>query len=388
MARVDTFLELVVKQKGSDLHLISGNPPRVRLNGDTYAVKYRDLSQDETNDMLFEIMSKEHQEAFEKNKGVDFAYQTPELGRFRVNVFEHMRGLGAVFRVIPTDIMTMMDLGLPPVLKNFCRQTKGLILVTGPTGSGKSTTLAAMVDFINSERKGHVLTIEDPVEFIHRNKNCLISQREVGSSTPRFADALHSALREDPDVILVGEMRDLETVHLALTAAEMGILVMATLHTSGAAASVDRMINVFPAEEEAFIRTMISTSLVGVISQQLLRRADHQGRVAALEIMINNPAIANLIREGKTEQIESVIQGSSMQGMQRMDTALRRLLDAKLITGDDAYLKARNKDDFARYREDVEEVQVSGNTNPDTGTTSPDNPPASPPPAGQSKSLL
>jgi twitching motility protein PilT len=387
MARVDTFLELVVKQKGSDLHLISGNPPRVRLNGDTYAVKYRELSHDETNDMLYEIMSKEHKEAFEKNKGVDFAYQTPELGRFRVNVFEHMRGMGAVFRVIPTEIMSLADLRLPPVLKNFCRQTKGLILVTGPTGSGKSTTLAAMVDFINTERKGHILTVEDPVEFIHQNKNCLISQREVGSNTPRFADALHSALREDPDIILVGEMRDLETVHLALTAAEMGILVMGTLHTSGAAASIDRMINVFPAEEESFIRTMISTSLVGVVSQLLIRKADHQGRVAALEIMINNPAIANLIREGKTEQIESVIQGSSMQGMQRMDTALRRLLDAKMITGDDAYLKARNKDEFKRFREDVEEVQVTEDTSPDTGKTPPDNPSASPP-AGQGKSLL
>jgi twitching motility protein PilT len=366
MSRIDTFLELVVKQKGSDLHLISGNPPRVRLNGDTYAVKYRELSPDETHDMLYEIMSKQHQEAFEKNKGVDFAYHTPELGRFRVNVFEHMRGMGGVFRTIPTEVLTLADLRLPPVLKNFCRQRKGLILVTGPTGSGKSTTLAAMVDFINTERKGHILTIEDPVEFLHNNKNCLISQREVGSHTPRFADALHSALREDPDVILVGEMRDLE------------ILVMATLHTSGAAASVDRMINVFPPAEEAFIRTMISTSLVGVISQQLIRTVDHKGRVAALEIMINNPAIANLIREGKTEQIESVIQGSSMQGMQRLDTALRRLLDAKLISGDDAYLKARNKADFARFREDYEEQSLDdGNEgNPQQPVT------------GESKSLL
>ena len=367
MSRIDTFLELVVKQKGSDLHIISGNPPRVRLNGDTYAVKYRELSPDEAHDMLYEIMSKEHQEAFENNKGVDFAYQTPELGRFRVNVFEHMRGIGAVFRVIPTEILTLADLRLPPVIKNLCRQRKGLILVTGPTGSGKSTTLAAMIDFINSERKGHILTIEDPVEFLHQNKGCLISQREVGSNTPSFADALHSTLREDPDVVLVGEMRDLETVHLALTAAEMGILVMGTLHTSGAAASVDRMINVFPASEEAFVRTMISTSLVGVVSQQLLRTADRKGRVAALEIMINNPAIANLIREGKTEQIESVIQGSSMQGMQRMDMALRRLLEAKIINGDDAYLKARNKADFERFREGFEDGLSGEDDAADTG---------------------
>ncbi len=370
MNRIDTFLELVVQQKGSDLHLISGNPPRVRLNGDTYEVKYRELSPDEAHDMLYEIMSREQQETYENEKGVDFAYQTPELGRFRVNVFEHMRGIGAVFRVIPTEILTLAQLQLPPVIKNLCRQRKGLLLVTGPTGSGKSTTLAAMIDFINTERKGHILTIEDPVEFLHQNKGCLISQREVGSHTPRFADALHSALREDPDVILVGEMRDLETVHLALTAAEMGILVMATLHTSGAAASVDRMINVFPASEEAFVRTMISTSLVGVLSQQLLRRADHKGRVAALEIMINNPAIANLIREGKTEQIESVIQGSSMQGMQRMDTALRRLLDAKLISGDDAYLKARNKTEFESFREGYEGSQADENAGDITNTAS------------------
>jgi twitching motility protein PilT len=372
MSRIDTFLELVVKQKGSDLHLISGNPPRVRLNGDTYAVKYRELSPDETQAMLYEIMPKHHQDVFEKNKGVDFAYQIPELGRFRVNVFEHMRGIGAVFRAIPTEVQTLAELRLPPVLKNFCRQRKGLILVTGPTGSGKSTTLAAMVDFINTERKGHILTIEDPVEFLHSNKNCLISQREVGSHTPRFADALHSALREDPDVILVGEMRDLETIHLALTAAEMGILVMATLHTSGAAASVDRMINVFPPAEEAFIRTMISTSLVGVISQQLIRTVDHKGRVAALEIMINNPAVANLIREGKTEQIENVIQGSSMQGMQRMDTALRRLLDAQLISGDDAYMKARIKADFEQFREGYGQESlddIEQTTQPNSGET-------------------
>ena len=379
MSRIDTFLELVVKQNGSDLHIISGNPPRVRLNGDTYAVKYRELSPDEAHDMLYEIMSKEHQELFEKNKGVDFAYQTQELGRFRVNVFEHMRGIGAVFRVIPTEILTLADLRLPPVIKNLCRQRKGLLLVTGPTGSGKSTTLAAMIDFINSERKGHILTIEDPVEFLHQNKGCLISQREVGSNTASFADALHSSLREDPDVILVGEMRDLETVHLALTAAEMGSLVMGTLHTSGAAASVDRMINVFPAAEESFVRTMISTSLVGVISQQLLRKADHKGRVAALEIMINNPAIANLIREGKTEQIESVIQGSTMQGMQRMDTALRRLLDAKIISGDDAYLKARNKSEFERFREgyDIEQTDEDSDLATEDSTT-----------AGETKSLL
>ena len=366
MARINAFLELVVKQKGSDLHLISGNPPRVRLNGETFPVKYRDLTPDETRDLLYEIMTPLQRQHFEQENGVDFAYEAEGLARFRVNVFEHLRGIGAVFRVIPTEVMSLQKLGLPPVLKNFCRQRKGLILVTGPTGSGKSTTLAAMIDFINRERKGHIITIEDPVEFIHPNRNCLISQREVGSHTPTFAHALHSALREDPDVVLVGELRDLETIHLALTAAEMGILVMATLHTSGAASSVDRIINVFPPGEEAFVRTMLSTSLVGVISQQLLPTADRKGRVAALEIMINNAAVANLIREGKTEQLDNVIQSGGMQGMQRMDTALRRLLDAKLITGEDAYMKARNKAEFEQFRDDFEADESADASEPAT----------------------
>lgn len=374
MSRIDAFLELVVKQNGSDLHVIAGNPPRLRLNGETYSVKYRELTPDETRDLLYEIMSPEQQKKFEKTNGVDFAYDAPDLARFRVNVFEHMRGIGAVFRVIPSEVQSLAQLGLPPVLKNLCRQRKGLILVTGPTGSGKSTTLAAMIDFINNDRKGHILTIEDPIEFLHRNKNCLVSQREVGSHTPRFADALHSALREDPDVVLVGELRDLETVHLALTAAETGILVMATLHTSGAASSIDRIINVFPPGEEAFVRTMLSTSLVGVISQQLLPTADRKGRVAALEIMINNAAIANIIREGKTEQLDNVIQSGGMQGMQLMDSALRRLVDAKLITGDDAYLKARNKADFEKFREDFQGQEggdAPASTEDSEGSTAP-----------------
>ncbi|HID48807.1 MAG TPA: type IV pilus twitching motility protein PilT [Chromatiales bacterium] len=373
MSRIDAFLELVVKQNGSDLHVIAGNPPRLRLNGETYSVKYRELTPDETRDLLYEIMTEAQQKKFEQTNGVDFAYDAPNLARFRVNVFEHMRGIGAVFRVIPSEVQSIAQLGLPPVLKNLCRQRKGLILVTGPTGSGKSTTLAAMIDFINHDRKGHILTIEDPIEFLHRNKNCLVSQREVGSHTPRFADALHSALREDPDVVLVGELRDLETVHLALTAAETGILVMATLHTSSAASSIDRIINVFPPGEEAFVRTMLSTSLVGVISQQLLPTADRKGRVAALEIMINNAAIANIIREGKTEQLDNVIQSGAMQGMQLMDSALRRLLDAKLITGDDAYLKARNKTDFEQFREDMQAPEDGAQeaTDDSEGSTAP-----------------
>lgn len=355
MSRVDAFLELVVKQKGSDLHLISGNPPRIRLNGEMYPVKYRNLSADETHDLLLEIMPQIAKNKYEATKGADFAYEAEGLARFRVNVFQHLAGIGAVFRVIPTEIQSLNQLGLPPALKNISRQRKGLILVTGPTGSGKSTTLAAIIDFINQERKGHIITIEDPIEFIHENKGCLMSQREVGSHTEHFADALHSALREDPDVVLVGELRDLETIHLAVTAAEMGILVMATLHTSGAASTIDRIINVFPPEEEAFIRTILSTSLCAVVSQQLLKTADNKGRVAAIEIMINNAAISNSIREGKIEQIENIIQSGAMQGMQRMDTAIRRLLDAEKVTGEEAYAKAQIKGDFEHLRDNIDE---------------------------------
>jgi twitching motility protein PilT len=362
MARIDAFLDLVVKQKGSDLHLISGNPPRIRLNGEMYPVKYRNLSADETHDLLMEIIPEIAQRTYERTKGADFAYEADGLARFRVNIFQHLSGIGAVFRVIPTEIQSLLQLGLPPALKNIARQRKGLVLVTGPTGSGKSTTLAAILDFINQERKGHIITIEDPIEFIHENKGCLMSQREVGAHTEHFAEALHSALREDPDVILVGELRDLETMHLAVTAAEMGILVMATLHTSSASSTVDRIINVFPPEEEAYIRTMLSTSLCAVVSQLLLKTADNKGRVAAVEIMINNPAISNCIREGKTEQIDNIIQSGAMQGMQRMDTAIRRLVDADKVTGEEAYAKAHNKGDFAHLRDNLDEPDSDDNS--------------------------
>ena len=353
MARIDAFLDLVIKQGGSDLHIVAGNPPRIRLNGDAYSVKYRELSANETHDLIYEIMPDNLKPKFEQTGGVDFAYDIPNLSRYRVNVFQHLGGMGAVFRAIPSHIKNINELGLPPIVKNLVRQRKGLLLVTGPTGSGKSTTLAAMVDFINQERKGHILTIEDPVEFLHHNKGCLISQREVGAHTGSFAAALHSALREDPDIILIGEMRDLETIHLALTAAETGILVIGTLHTSSAASTIDRIVNVFPPGEEPYVRTMLSTSLIGVISQQLVKRSDGKGRVAALEIMLNNPAISNVIREGKSEQLENIIQSGAMHGMQRMDTALKRLIDAKMITGDEAYLKAREKSNFEEYRSEV-----------------------------------
>lgn len=351
MSRIDAFLELLIKQNGSDLHLISGNSPRLRLLGEIHPVKYRVLTERETQMLLYEIMPERHQQLLEKNGGTDLSYEVPGLSRFRVNVFRHVDGIGAVFRAIPREIPSFEQLKLPSVLKSLARQLKGLILVTGPTGSGKSTTQAALVDFINTERKGHIITIEDPVEYIHQNRNCLVSQREVGEHTDSFADALHSALREDPDVILVGEMRDLETISLALTAAEMGILVLATLHTNGAAAAIDRIINAFPAGDEPYIRTMLSTSLCGVISQQLVRSVDNKSRLAAFEIMINNAATANIIREGKSEQLENVIQGGALQGMQSIDMTLRRMLDEKLINGEEAHLRARNKKAFEQYRE-------------------------------------
>jgi twitching motility protein PilT len=361
MSRVDAFLELLVKQAGSDLHLVSGNPPRIRLYGEIHPIKYRELTESETEDLLFEIMSERVKQGFTTTGGADFAYELPGVSRFRVNAFRHFGGIGAVFRAIPSAIIDLDTLNMPPVLKALARQRKGLILVAGPTGSGKSTTLAAMIDFINTERKGHIITIEDPVEHVHTHKSCLISQREVGDHTDSFAGALRSALREDPDVILVGEMRDLDTISLAVTAAEMGILILATLHTNGAAAAIDRIINVFPPGEEPYIRAMLSTSLCGVVSQQLVKTADNRGRLAAVETLINNSAASNIIREGKTEQLETVIQGGALQGMQSIDTALRRLLDEKLISGEEAYRKARLKSNFEQYREHDESTDPTTN---------------------------
>lgn len=354
MGRIDTFLELVVKQNGSDLHLVSGNPPMIRLYGDLFRVKYRELTAAETTDLLCETMTAEVRQTFQAYHGVDFAYEVPGLSRFRVNAYCHLGGVGAVLRVVPSSVPTLDTLNLPPVIRSFCEQRNGLVLVTGPTGSGKSTTLAAMIDFINQNRRGHILTIEDPVEFVHPRKSCLISHREVGLHTENFAGALHSALREDPNVILIGELRDLETISLAITAAETGILVFATLHTNGAVETVDRMVNVFPGGEQPRIRAMLSTSLRGIISQQLVRRADGRGRLAALEILVNNAATSNIIREGRTEQLATAIQSGALLGMQSLDTALRRLLDAKLITGKQAHEKAHNKAVFVQFCEQDE----------------------------------
>jgi twitching motility protein PilT len=290
-------------------------------------------------------------ERFEAKDGTDFAYSIPNVARFRVNVMRQLNGMGAVFRAIPSKAKTADELNLPLAVRNLCKINNGLILVTGKTGSGKSTTLAAMIDDINTREKGHILTIEDPIEFVHTRKNCLISQREIGVHAASFSSALLSALREDPDVILVGELRDLETMSIAVTAAEMGILVMGTLHTNGAAPTVDRLVNAFPADKQPHVRTMLSTSLRGVVSQQLIPKADKAGRVAALEILINTPAVANLIRQGKMDQLENAMQSGSANGMRLMDTAIQQLLDAKVITGKEAYKKAINKSRFEQYRE-------------------------------------
>jgi twitching motility protein PilT len=351
MAAIDPYLNQVIERDGSDLHFLAGDPPRVRQYGELKALSNESLSAEKVKAALYEIMPKLALERFEAKDGTDFAYSMPGVARFRVNVMRQLNGMGGVFRVIPSKARTADELKLPDAVRNLCKVNSGLILVTGKTGSGKSTTLAAMIDDINTREKGHILTIEDPIEFVHTRKSCLISQREIGVHSPSFSSALLSALREDPDVILVGELRDLETMSIAVTAAETGILVMGTLHTNGAAATVDRLVNAFPADKQPHVRTMLSTSLRGVVSQQLIPKADKKGRVAALEILINTPAIANLIRQGKMDQLENGMQTGSASGMRLMDAAIQALLDQRLITGADAYKKSINKSRFEQYRE-------------------------------------
>ena len=351
MAQIDTYLREILEKRGSDLHFLAGDPPRVRVYGDLTPLREEKLSVDFVKTALYEIMPKTAVDRFEKKDGADFAYTLEGRGRFRVNIMRQLNGMGGVFRAIPSKALTLDELKLPDAVRQLCRANSGLILVTGKTGSGKSTTLAAMIDDINRRVNGHILTVEDPIEFVHERKNCLISQREIGVHSPSFAAAVHSALREDPDVVLVGELRDLETMSIAVTAAEMGILVMGTLHTNGAGATVDRMVNVFPSDKQSHVRTMLSTSLRGVVSQQLLQRADRQGRVAALEILVNTPAAANLIRQGKLDQLENTMQAGGQFGMRTMDTAIQQLLDTRQITGKEAYKKAINKAKFEEFRE-------------------------------------
>jgi twitching motility protein PilT len=346
LARIDEFLADILNRKGSDLHFLAGDPPRIRLYGDLQPLRPEKLTADFVREAMYEIMPRKAVERFEAKDGTDFAYHLQGVARFRVNVMRQLNGMGAVFRAIPSQALTLDQLNMPESVRNLCRVVSGLILVTGKTGSGKSTTLAAMIDDINTRIKGHILTIEDPIEFVHDRKNCLISQREIGVHAPTFASALHSALREDPDVVLVGELRDLETMSIAVTAAEMGILVMGTLHTNGAAATVDRMVNAFPSDKQSHVRTMLSTSLRGVISQQLLQRSDKQGRVAALEILVNTPAVSNLVRQGKLDQLENTMQSGAQHGMRTMDSAIQQLLDQQAVTGKEAYKKGINKARF------------------------------------------
>jgi len=348
---IEDFLRSMHLRKGSDLHVIAGDMPRMRLNGDLITLQNQLLDPEQLHNALLDIMTETSRKQFEAYDSADFAFAIPDLARFRVNVFRHLNGIGAVFRGIPSNALTLKDLGMPKSVRDFTRSNKGLILVTGKTGSGKTTTLAAMIDAINQRQQGHILTIEDPIEFVHQRQKCLISQRELGVHTLTFSDALHSALREDPDVILVGELRDLETMSIAMTAAEMGVLVMGTLHTNGAAATIDRVINIFPAEKQEHVRNMLSTSLRGIVSQQLAKKKDGSGRVAVLEILVNTSAVANLIRQGKLEQLESVMQSGGAWGMRTMDGALQELHEQKIISGEEAYLQAFDKSKFEMFKE-------------------------------------
>lgn len=351
MIDINAMLKDTIVKEGSDLHLVAGDPPRVRLFGELQLLSPEPLKPDELAEALVPLIPSNARKMLEQRDGADFAHMISDVARFRVNVFRHLNGIGAIFRAIPSKALTLDELGMPGPVKNMCKVNSGLILVTGQTGSGKSTTLAAMIDALNDRLKGHILTIEDPIEFVHQRKGCLISQREIGVHSPSFAEALNSALREDPDVVLVGELRDLETMSIAVTAAEMGILVMGTLHTNGAAATVDRMVNSFPAEKQPHIRTMLSTSLRGVISQQLVRRAHGRGRIAALEILINTPAVANLIRQGKLDQLENTMQSGAQHGMCVMDHSLKKMMDSGVITGRSAFEKAMNKAKFEEFKD-------------------------------------
>lgn len=336
MATIDELFKLMVEQKASDLHITSGAPPYLRLHGNMVPLNYRELSNQDIQGLVFEILSEKQKKTFVEKWELDCAYQVPGLGRFRVNVFMQRKGLGAVFRVIPEKILTPQELNLPSAIMDLIEVDRGLILVTGPTGSGKSTTLAALIHHINMTREAHILTVEDPVEFVHQNIKALVNQREVGSHTKTFANALKAALREDPDIMLVGELRDLETISLALTAAETGHLVFGTLHTNSAAKTIDRIIDVFPAGQQQQIRTMLSESLRGVVAQTLFSKADGQGRIAAYEILRNTKAVANLIRENKIHQIASTMQTGTSAGMILFEKYIDDLVKTGKVSANDA----------------------------------------------------
>ncbi|MCL4763602.1 MAG: type IV pilus twitching motility protein PilT [Burkholderiales bacterium] len=343
---ITELLAFAVKNKASDLHLSSGLPPMIRVHGDIRRINLPPMEHEDVHAMVYDIMSDSQRKMYEEHLECDFSFAVPNLARFRVNAYNQQRGAAAAFRTIPSKVLSLEELNAPKVFAEITNRPRGLILVTGPTGSGKSTTLAAMVNHVNENEYGHVLTIEDPIEFLHESKKCLINQREVGPHTLSFANALRAALREDPDYILVGEMRDLETIRLALTAAETGHLVFGTLHTSSAAKTVDRIIDVFPAAEKDMVRAMLSESLVCVISQTLLKTKDGQGRIAAHEIMLGTPAIRNLIRENKVAQMYSSIQTGQQYGMQTLDQNLQELVRRNIVSVPEARVKAANKDMF------------------------------------------
>ena len=341
---ITELLAFSVKNKASDLHLSAGLPPIIRVNGDVRRINLPAMEHKLVHGMVYDIMSDAQRKQYEDTRECDFSFEIPNLARFRVNAFVQNRGAGAVFRTIPSKVLTLEDLNCPRIFKDISEYPRGIVLVTGPTGSGKSTTLAAMINHVNENAYHHILTVEDPIEFVHQPKRCLINQREVGPHTLSFQNALRSALREDPDVILVGEMRDLETIRLALTGAETGHLVFATLHTSSAAKTIDRIVDVFPAAEKEMVRSMLSESLRAVISQTLLKTKDGQGRVAAHEILIGTPAIRNLIRENKVAQMYSSLQTGQQFGMQTLDQALIELVRRNIVGAPEARLKAANKD--------------------------------------------
>lgn len=346
MAKLDQIFLKMQEKGASDLHLTVGYPPMFRLKGEMVALPLKPLSNDQLTALLYETMRKDQIEKFEETNDMDFAYEVPDVARFRGNVFRDHRGVGGVYRIIPTELKTIDEMGFPDGVKTIAKMRKGLVLVTGPTGSGKSTTLSAIINEVNMTLNGHIITIEDPVEFVHPSKKCLVTQREVHYHTKSFTSALKAATREDPDVVLVGEMRDYETISLALTAAELGILVFGTLHTNGAAETVDRIIDVFPTDSQPQARSMLSDSLQAVVSQLLLKTADGKGRCAVQEILIGSSSLASIIREGKTAQIESLMQTGIKEGMQTFDMGLSKLIEDGKITKEAAFYVARDKKKF------------------------------------------